>query len=176
MPAGQSRSFLHSAHVPFSPQKGVGALQFASVVHCTHRPAMLQVGVDVPLQSAAVTHWTHDDVAVSQCAAVAGHWLSCVQPLRQVKSCGSQTGAAAPQSALVTQLTHAFLKHRGALRGQSASAAHSTQVCVLVLQILGPCVQSADVRQPMQAPLAVSQIGARSREHWALLVHAVWHV
>jgi hypothetical protein len=173
---GQSWSLRHSTQTE-PLHSGVGALQFASVEHATHRPSAPQTGVDVPLQSAAVTHWTHDDVAASQCCAVAGHWLSAVQPERQVNSCGSQIGAATPQSAFETQRTHWFLRQRGASVGQSVFARHSTHCCDVGSHVFASrCVQSALVWQPMQAPLVVSQIGAWSRPHMALLVHAAWHV
>jgi hypothetical protein len=173
---GQSRSLLHSTQV--APlQNGVGALQFESAVHWTHRPSALQVGVDVPAQSAVVTHWTHDDVAALQWFAAAGHWLSIVQPVRQVKSCESQMGAATPQSAFVTQSTHWFRKQRGAAAGQSEAAKQATHVCVAVSQTFASRpVQSVEVWHPMHAPVVVSQIGAWSRPHCALLVHAAWHV
>jgi hypothetical protein len=49
------------------------------VWHWTQRDAE-QTGVDVPAQSALVTHWTHRALAVSQCGAAAGHWALVEQP------------------------------------------------------------------------------------------------
>jgi hypothetical protein len=96
--AGHVLSFRHSTHFPWSPQYGVGAAQPVSAVHCTQRPSAVHTGVDVPAQSALVVHWVQRESAVLQCGAAAGHCASVVQPVRQTKSCGSQMGAAVPQS------------------------------------------------------------------------------
>jgi hypothetical protein len=134
--------------------------------------------VAVPAQFASAVHWTHDDVAVSQCGVVAAHWLSVVQPARQVNVSGSHTGAVVPQSELETHSTQVLFdaRQRGSAAGQSALPAHSTHVCVLALQTLAAAGQSVAVLHPTQTPLAVSHRVASRPVHWVSLVHAAWHV
>jgi hypothetical protein len=146
-------------------QKGVGALQLASLEHCTQRPCSPQTGVDDPAQSVLVKHCTQEDVIALQRIALAGHWLSVVHPERQVKDSGSQTGAATPQSALLTQLTQWSRKQRGLPLPQSEFARHSTHCELAGSQTFASRVQSADVWQPMHAPVEVSQSVAWPRVH-----------
>jgi hypothetical protein len=87
-------------------QNGVFEGQSLSCAHCTHSP-LSQTGVDVPAQCAFVVHCTHAAFAVSQCAFGGEQFASLVQPARQRRRCGSQTGAAVPQSPFERHCTHA---------------------------------------------------------------------
>lgn len=136
--------------------------------------------MDVPAQSALVSHSTQVDVATSQWRATAPvHCASEVQPARQRNMPGSQTGCAAPQSAFVRQATQAPrpMKQRGAPAtvAQSAFDAHCTQRSVAGSQILASPVQSVDVRHSTQAPLPVSQMGSL-RVQPDVGVQAVWQL
>jgi hypothetical protein len=96
-----------------------------------------------------------------------------------VKSCESHTGAAAAQSEFARQETHrpSATRQRGWLAGQSPSAAHCTQRCVLGLQIFCDAGQSLDALHPTQAPDDV-QIDARVGQLAAPPSdpHAAWQV
>jgi hypothetical protein len=99
-----------------------------------------------------------------------------VQPARQLKSLGSQIGAAVPHSAFDRHSTHlpSLTRQSGALRGQSPFVVHWTHCWVAASQIFAPIGQSLVEAQPMQSPVAVWQIAAL-RGHIVLLVHAGWH-
>jgi hypothetical protein len=115
----------------------------------------------LPPQSAAVAHCAQLEVAALQIGRVAGHCELAVQPVRHLSSCGSQIGAAAPQSLLERQATHwpSLTLQRGAVAGQCESCAHCTQAAWTLSQIGRVAGQSVFELQPTHAPDAVLQRG-----------------
>jgi hypothetical protein len=168
-------------------QFGIAVGQSELRTHCTHAdwPRWVsQIGFEGSLQSVFITQIAHSPRSVLQIGSAVGqsvffkhatHWLSVVlqngvvplqfellvQPGRHTKSCGLQIGRAVPQSLFDRHSTHWWSprKHRGAATPQSVLARHATQCCVVVSHN-GRCVpaQSMLVLQPMQSPVAVSQI------------------
>jgi hypothetical protein len=175
-------SLAHCAQAGVSrcvSQTGVGAAQSAFVAQATHRPSRPHAFVaGVAAQSAFVAHCAHCDSAGLHFGAVAGHWESAVQPLRQRKPSGLQTGAAVPQSAFARHWTHVWSARlqRGAVAPQSVFAPHATQDEVVASQIGRVAGQSVFVLQPMQAPVAVLQMRASPCWHCAFVVQAGWHL
>jgi hypothetical protein len=163
VPPGHCESRRHCTHRPASPQNGVVPLQSVFAWHCVHVPdCVLQIGVDVPAQSALVPHWLHLDVAVLHFGAVAGHCMLLVHPARHVKSWLSQTGAAAPQSEFARHETHrcSRRRHRGAAAEQSVFARQSTHENVFGSHTPPRPAQSMLVLHWTQAPDVMSQIEA----------------
>jgi hypothetical protein len=123
-----------------------------------------QIGVDVLAQSELPRHSTQLSDAALQRGFGAEHCESVVQPARHWKPSGSHTGIALPQSELAKQSTHrsSLTRQRGALAGQSAFFSHATHWWVVVSQIGVPPEQSPGRLHPTQAPLWVTQSGAKS--------------
>ncbi len=101
-----------------------------------------------------------------------------VQPARQRNWCGSQMGAAAPQSELARHSTHCpdDSRQRGAEAGQSLFWPHCTHWLVVESQMGVPPPQSFADSQPTHWPVpdVVLQIGVFIG-HVAADVHAAWH-
>ena len=129
------------------------------------------------VQSLFARHCAHVERWVSQTGVGAEHCELDVQPTRQRKSIGSQTGAEAPQSPFDKHCTQRPPRgvQNGALVGQSELLPHSTHVCVTVLQIAAGCEQSVFDLQPTHAPVVVSQVRLNAGKHCASVVHDGWH-
>jgi hypothetical protein len=125
-------------------------------MHCTHR-SFEHFGVAAE-QSTFVRQPTQADRAVSHLGVVPEQFASVVQPGTQMSKLGWHTGVEPPQSLLPRHWAQRpSPRQRGADAGQSVDAPHSTQVCVVLLQMATGDWQSALVRQPKHAPLAESQ-------------------
>lgn len=156
---------MHCTHVfwpiRMSHSGFVGSLQSVLVTQTTHSPRPVSHSGAVVEQSEFCRHATHSLFCVLHNGVGALQLALVVQPLRHVKSRGSQIGAAAPQSAFARHSTHVWSprKQRGAAAPQSLFARQSTQWLVTVSH--NGCavpVQSELVLQPTHAPVAVSQI------------------
>jgi hypothetical protein len=139
----------------------VGSLQSVFMTQIAHSPrSVLQIGSAVG-QSVFVKQATHWLSVVLQNGVVPLQFELLVQPARHMKSCGLQIGCAVPQSLFDRHSTHVWSprKQRGAATPQSVLARQATQRSVVVSHN-GRCVpaQSAFVLQPMQSPVALSQI------------------
>jgi hypothetical protein len=177
-PEGQSDVRAHCTQAP-ALHTGVVAGQSVLALHATHRPSVLHTLPGCDAQSAFVPHWTQTDCVVLHTGVAPEHCESMVHPGMQVKiGRGLQTGRAAPQSELLRHGTHRPVgaKHRGALAGQSESAAQATHEAVLESQILLLPVQSLESLQPTHAPLE-SHFGVARGQTVAALeeVHDAWH-
>jgi hypothetical protein len=166
-------------HTPARQAEAVGSVQSLFCRHATQRPPRLHSLPVCVAQSVFDRHSTQLDVVTLQSGVdVLAHPALEVHPGRQEKSCGSQMGAAVPQSALLTHATHCPVprKQRGRPAGQSDAFAHSTHCRVVGSQIGAPAPQSEDVLQPTHSPvpLLVSHRGA-PRGHAVGPVQAVWH-
>jgi hypothetical protein len=147
-----------------------------SATHWTHLPLSLHCGAVGELHWVVVRHSTHVEVAVLQTGAAAGHCPLFVQPGRQVKSPGSQIGAADPQSAFEVHETQRPrpTRHRGVLPEQSAFERHWTQRAVAPSHTCAFVGQSLVWLHPTQSPVGALQIGA-SFGHACAPVHCAWH-
>jgi hypothetical protein len=94
----------------------------------THCPLGAQSFAGSVLQSALLTHCTHEEWLVSHTGVAPEQFALLEHPARHTKSRGSQIGRAAPQSALFVHCAQMPVarRQRGAPGGQSVSAAHST--------------------------------------------------
>jgi len=162
---GQSELWTHCTHAGGPPsilQTGfVGSLQSLFIVQTTQSPrSVLHTGLATG-QSEFFKHATHWLSVVLQNGVGAAQLALLVQPSRHMKSCGLQIGRALPQSAFDRHSTHVWSprKQRGAATPQSEFERQATQRSAVVSH-RGRCVpaQSVLVLQPMQSPVAVSQI------------------
>jgi hypothetical protein len=160
----------------------MGAVDGQSVLfrHTTHAPSGLQSFPGWLAQSALLRHATQLDVGALQRGVSPEHCASVVQPGRHVKSCGSHTGRAAPQSELSVHWTHwpSATRQRGLSAGQSAFVAHATHCDDVGSHTLFGAWQFMDDTQPTHAPgeaVEPVQIGV-SPPHMPLAVQAAWHV
>jgi hypothetical protein len=154
---------------------GLAVGQSLFMRHSTHRPSVAQSFPVALAQSAFAWHCTQTEFIVSQTGVLPEQLDDEVQPAMQLKVAGLQMGFAAPQSLLFRHATHAPAgSQRGAVAGQSESAAQPTQLSVALLQILVLPVQSLLAMHPMQAPLPVSHVGLTLGQS-EFAVHDVWH-
>ena len=147
--AGQSFLSRHSAQLPVSRQKGVGATQSLSMAHWAHRESWqngrgaaqsvaarqpthspfetLQTGDSDPQAALVVQPWKHFRSALHVGAeagqsALPRHWTQRPGPV-------AHTGAAVPQLPFARQATHCFvtgLQSGLSVPAQSMSAMHPT--------------------------------------------------
>jgi hypothetical protein len=197
--AGHSASRAQARQVCVPPQTGVAPPHCELDVHATHVPvATLHAGV-APAHSVRLLaeHWPHTPLGWH--AGVAPpHGASLVQP-RQVCEPGSQTGAAAPQSALLRHATQKplFVSHSGVAPVQrvvfvaehcvhapvakqagvapphSASPAQARHVVVASSQTGRVPPQVAFVVHGTQVPLPMLQAGV-ALEHCDVLLAEHW--
>jgi hypothetical protein len=148
-PVGQSFVWKHCTHW-LAWQTGVLVGQSLFDWQTTHVPSAAQILPGCDAQSVLLWHCTQDEFAVSQNGVSPEQPALLVHPARQWKSCGSQIGADAPQSALPRHCTHcpADRRHRGASAGQLLFCEHWTHCWVVVSQIAVPPLQSVEVRHP----------------------------
>jgi hypothetical protein len=94
------------------------------------------------------------------------HWALDVHPGMHVKVRGLQMGFAVPQSELFRQAAHlpVAATQRGADGGQSWSMAQATQLSVFGSQILLFPWHGFWALHPMQAWIAVSQVGVEPEQ------------
>jgi hypothetical protein len=176
-PFGQSFGWKHCTHW-FAWHTGVLAGQSLFAWQTTHVPSDAQTLPGCAAQSVLLSHWTQEELVVSQIGVGPEQPALLVHPARQWKSCGSQMGAAAPQSELARHCTHCpeEIRQRGASAGQLLFCEHCTHCWVVGSQTALPPMQSLDVRQPTHAPTpeVVSQMGVVMGQP-AADVHAAWH-
>jgi hypothetical protein len=161
---GQSELWTHCTHagLPWSSQTGfVGSLQSLFITQITHSPRSTLHTGSAAGQLEFCKHATHWLSVVLQNGVGALQDALLVQPSRHVKSCGLQIGRAELQSEFDRHSTQVWSprKQRGAATPQSEFARQATQRSVVVSH-RGRWVpaQSAFALQPMQSPVAVSQV------------------
>jgi len=175
-PAGQPMLWKHTRHWS-AWQMGVLGGQSLFDWQRTHVPSA-QIFPGCVEQSELARHCTQEDVIVSQSGLSPEQLVLLVQPARQRNWCGSQMGAAVPQSELARHSSHcpAASRQRGAEAGQSVFWPHCTHWFVVELQMGVPPPQSFADWQPTHWPVpeVVLQIGVFIG-HAAAEVHDAWH-
>jgi hypothetical protein len=198
--AGHSASLAHARQVcVVPPQTGVVPPHWELDVHATHMPIeTLHAGVVLTHSERLVEeHWPQAPLG-SQAGVAPPHAASLVQP-RQVCVPTSQTGAAAPQSALPRHATHTpfvisqrgvapvqrvvfvaehcvqtpLAKHAGVAPPHSASPAQARQTFAASSQTGFVPPQVAFDVHGTQVPLPTRQAGV-APVHWVALLAEHW--
>jgi hypothetical protein len=176
IPAAQPMSWKHTRHWS-AWQTGALCGQSLFAWQTRHAPSA-QTFPGWVEQSELARHCTQEDVIVSHSGVSPEQPVLLVQPARHRNSCGSQIGAAAPQSELLRHATHCpdESRHLGADAGQSLFWPHCTHWLVVESQIGVPPWQLLADSQPTHWPVPeeVLQVGA-FWGHAVDDVHAAWH-